>query len=152
MPAKAQKQVNDLCYAVIDTNVLVSALLSENDRSATVEVVERIFRGEIVPVYSLYIENEYKEVLSRKKFGFPSESVSILLSAIEKYGLYVEAAATGIILPDMKDVPFYEVVLEMRDESAYLVTGNIKHFPKEPFIVTARQLINILDGKGPKNI
>ena len=50
-----------------------------------------------------------------------------------------------MILPDMKDLPFYEVVMEKRDDNAYLVTGNIKHFPKEPFIVTARELLEILE-------
>jgi superfamily II RNA helicase len=47
----------------------------------------------------------------------------------------------------MKDLPFYEVIMEKRDEDAYLVTGNLKHFPFEKFIVTARQLLDILDGK-----
>lgn len=47
--------------------------------------------------------------------------------------------------PDMKDVPFYEVVLEKWDDDAYLVTGNIKHFPKEPYIVTPRELLDILN-------
>lgn len=50
-----------------------------------------------------------------------------------------------VILPDIKDLPFYEVVMEKRKDGAYLVTGNLKHFPKEPYIVTARQLIDILD-------
>lgn len=45
----------------------------------------------------------------------------------------------------MKDIPFYEVVMEKRNEDAYLVTGNLKHFPTEPFIVTARQMLDILD-------
>ena len=44
----------------------------------------------------------------------------------------------------MKDLPFYEVVMEKRSDNAYLVTGNQKHFPKEPFIVTAREMIDIL--------
>ena len=48
---------------------------------------------------------------------------------------------------DMNDAPFSEVVLEKRDDNAYLVTGNIKHFPKEPFIVTPRELLNILNSK-----
>lgn len=48
---------------------------------------------------------------------------------------------------DMNDAPFYEVVLEKRDDNAYLVTGNIKHFPKEPFIVTPRELLSILNSK-----
>ncbi len=136
-----------ICYAVIDTNVLVSAMLSSKDSAATVQVVERLISGEIIPVYSTEIVNEYREVLNRRKFKFPKEAVEYLLSAIEKYGIFVTPAATGIILADMKDLPFYEVVMEKRKDSAYLVTGNIKHFPKEPFIITARQMIDILDGK-----
>ena len=68
-----------------------------------------------------------------------------LLLAIEKYGIMVEPSPSGIILSDMKAVPFYEAVLEKRDDNAYLVTGNIKHFPKEVYIVTPREFINILD-------
>lgn len=32
---------------------------------------------------------------------------------------------------------------ERKEEEAYLVTGNIKHFPDEPFIVTPRQMLDI---------
>ena len=134
-----------ICYAVIDTNVLVSALISANDDAATVRVYEKFINGEIVPVYSNEITNEYREVLKRKKFGFSPEVVDYTLSAIEKFGILVEPTPSGVILPDMKDVPFYEVVLEKKDDNAYLVTGNIKHFPKEPFIVTPRELLEILE-------
>lgn len=133
-------------YAVIDTNVLVSALLSGNEMAATVEIVKRFLAGEIIPVYSSDIINEYREVMNRKKFNFPKEAIDDLLSAITEYGLCVEPLPTGAVLPDRKDLPFYEVVMEKRDDHAYLVTGNTKHFPQEPFIVTARQMINILDG------
>ncbi len=132
------------CYAVIDTNVLVSALLSSNDDAATVRVLEMVFSGEIIPVYSSSITKEYGEVLHRKKFGFSEGMVEYLLSAIEKYGIMVTPSPSGMILPDMKDLPFYEVVLEKREDGAYLVTGNIKHFPKEPFIVTPRELLEAL--------
>lgn len=136
-----------ICYAVIDTNVLVSALLSGFDDAATVQVVKRMITGEIIPLYSSKISDEYREVLNRKKFRFSKEIVDYLITAIEKFGIQVEPSPTGITLPDMKDVPFYEVVLEKRDDEAYLVTGNLKHFPKEPFVVTARELLNILDNK-----
>lgn len=136
-----------ICYAVIDTNVLVSATLSGNDAAATVQVMRRFFAGEIVPVYSREILSEYREVLSRKKFGFPKEAVEYVLAAIDRYGILVDPAPTGAVLPDPKDLPFYEALMEKRVDGAYLVTGNIKHFPKEPFIVTARRLIDILDGE-----
>ncbi len=136
-----------ICYAVIDTNVLVSALLSSKDDAATVQVLGKMLNGEIIPVYSNVITKEYREVLSRNKFGFSAGMIDYLLSAIEKYGILVSPLPSGIVLPDMKDLPFYEVVLEKRDDGAYLVTGNIKHFPKEPFVVTPRELLDILDKK-----
>ena len=136
-----------ICYAVIDTNVLVSALLSNQPNAATVQLMGRLIGGEIIPVYSGEIMREYREVLGRKKFNFEPEMVRYLLMAIEKYGVLLEPTATGINLPDMKDLPFYEVVMEKRNDAAYLVTGNLKHFPAEPFIVTARQMLEILDGK-----
>lgn len=135
-----------ICYAVFDTNVLISALLSVHADAATVQVTGRMFRGEIVPVYSREIMCEYREVLGRKKFKFAQDMINQLLSAIEKYGVFVEPIATGIILPDMKDLPFYEVVMEKRDNDVYLITGNQKHFTVKSFIVTARQMLNILDG------
>ena len=134
-----------MCYAVIDTNVLVSALLAKKSDSATVQVIERMIKGEIIPVYSNEIMNEYHEVLSRKKFKFSPELITFFLSAIEKFGILAEPSETGITLPDMKDLPFYEVVMEKRDDNAYLVTGNLKHFPEREYIVTARQLLDILD-------
>lgn len=136
-----------ICYAVLDTNVLVSALLSSKNTTATVQVLEKVIVGEIIPVYSNVITKEYREVLSRKKFGFSGETINYLLSAVEKYGILVDPTPSGVMLPDMKDVPFYEVVLEKRDDEAYLVTGNTKHFPKEPFIVTPRELLDILSNR-----
>ena len=135
------------CYAVIDTNVLVSALLSGNEDAATVQVVARMLAGEITTVYSGTIMTEYRDVLSRPKFGFSPDVVGYLLSALEKYGMLVEAEPSGAVIPDMTDLPFYEVVLEKRNDGAYLVTGNIRHFPRQPFIVTPRQLMELLDAR-----
>lgn len=135
------------CYAVIDTNVLVSALLSSHAEAATVQIIGRLIGGEIIPVYSSEIMKESHEVLTRKKFKFEAKMINYILSAIEKYGVSVNPSATGVTLPDAKDLPFYEVVMEKRADNAHLVTGNLKHFPAEPFIVTARQMLDILDGK-----
>lgn len=134
-----------ICYAVIDTNVLVSALISSKNDTATVQILNKTIRGEIIPVYSNTIIKEYREVLSRKKFGFSSETVEYLLSAVKKYGILTAPSPSEAVLPDMKDLPFYEVVLEKHNDNTYLVTGNIKHFPKAPFIVTPRELLDILN-------
>lgn len=139
-----------ICYAVIDTNVLVSAMLSSKEDAATVQVVSRMLRGEIIPIYSNAITEEYRNVLCRRKFGFEEKLIDYLIASVEKYGILVDPSPSGIMLPDMKDIPFYEVVLEKRVDGAYLVTGNIKHFPKKPFVVTPRELLNLLDQKTSK--
>ncbi|MCF0122335.1 MAG: putative toxin-antitoxin system toxin component, PIN family [Lachnospiraceae bacterium] len=136
-----------ICYAVIDTNVLVSALLSGHDDAATVQVIGKLFSGEVIPLFSEEILNEYNEVLRRKKFKFSEALIVDLISVIEQYGKMVIPSPTGEILPDLKDLPFYEVVAEKRDDDAYLVTGNIRHFPKKPFIVTANEFLEILKRK-----
>jgi len=135
-------------YAVIDTNVLVSSLLSRNADAATVRVVTRALEGDIVPVYSAEVMAEYREVLSRPKFRFSQETVDYLLRAIERFGVLVKPTSTGAVLPDMKDVPFYEVAMETRDEGSWLVTGNGRHFPNVPFVVTPREMLDILDALG----
>ena len=137
-------------YAVIDTNVLVSALLSIYSDTATVQVVNKMFDGTVIPVFSELIIAEYKAVLSRKKFDFSKDVIEMLLSVIQKYGKCIEPTPTGEILTDMKDLPFYEVVMDAQTDEAYLVTGNIKHFPQRPFIVTARELIEIINLTGQK--
>ena len=133
------------CYAVLDTNVIVSALLSSKADAATVQVIQKLFSDSFCPVISKEIMAEYTEVLHRAKFHFSPAIVEDLLFAIEEKAEYVIPASTGAILPDMKDLPFYEVVMEKRADDAYLVTGNQKHFPAEPFIVTAREFLEILE-------
>lgn len=134
-----------ICYAVIDTNVLVSALLSSHSNAATVLVVEKIFSGEVIPLFSSEILKEYNEVLRRTKYHFSENNVNMLLRTIEKFGEKVIPSPTGEMFPDMKDLPFYEVVIEKQEDDAYLVTGNMKHFPTKPFVVTAKEFLEILN-------
>ncbi len=60
-------------------------------------------------------------------------------------GLYVDATSLDIDFTDPKDKVFYEVVMEERKkEESYLVTDNTRHFPVQPFIVTPRQMLDII--------
>ena len=131
-------------YGVIDTNVLVSAMLKEN--SVPGLVLKHVFDGNLVPLLNDKILEEYQEVLLRKKFPFLEEDVNIVLENLQERGAFVNAGRLNIELPDVKDIVFYEVKMEKRKEDfAYLVTGNIKHFPKEPFVVTPREMLEILE-------
>ena len=131
-----------MVYAVIDTNVLVSALFSIHSDSATVIVRDMIADGEIVPLFNDEILNEYRAVLSRPKFHFPSILVDAMMEMILEKGIQLDRTKADEIFPDPKDVVFYEVALSK--EGSYLVTGNIKHFPKSPIVVTPAELLEIL--------
>ena len=130
-------------FAVLDTNVLVSALL--NKSSVPAMILDEAADGSIAPLYDDVILAEYEDVLHRKKFPFAERDIRAVIEAIKSRGIHVEAGAVDVTLPDMDDVIFYAVVMEKRKETdAYLVTGNLKHFPKEPFIVTPREMLDII--------
>ena len=135
-------------YAVIDTNVIISALLSRHQDSATVKVLDYLYDRTIVPVYNDEILEEYASVLRRPKFNFPERTVNATLEAIRK-GVRSDRLNSDEELPDPKDIVFYEVALSVED--SYLVTGNLKHFPKKPFVVTPAEMLQIIhEMKSPK--
>ena len=132
-------------YAAFDTNVLISSLLTKKTDTATAKVVDAIAEQRIIPLYSEEIFEEYNEVLRRPKFPFSREHIDHILEMIKQFGIVVDPGSTGEILPDEDDLVFYEVVMEKRDEGAYLITGNIKHFPEKSFIVTPAEMMEILE-------
>ena len=132
-----------MVYAVIDTNVLVSAIFAAHPDSSTVIVRDKIMDGTIVPLYNAEIFDEYRDVLTRPKFHFPAELVDAILDVILQKGLSLERTKTEEVFTDPKDVVFYEIALSK--EGAYLVTGNTKHFPATPIVVTPVELLRILD-------
>ena len=134
-------------YAVYDTNVLIASLLTKHSDTATAQVVDAILNEEIVPLYNQDILEEYDDVLHRPKFHFREERIQIILSMIRQYGMEVQPTPTGEILPDPDDLVFYEVVMEKQDEDAYLITGNVRHYPERRFIVTPAEMMAILQQK-----
>lgn len=130
---------------VIDTNVLVSALLSRNPDASTVQVFKALLSDKITPVYNDEILAEYSDVLRRKKFNFPESTIQSTIKYFKKYGIYSDRLSTGEDLPDPKDLVFYEVCMAKRDKDSMLVTGNMKHFPVKPYIVTPNELMDIIN-------
>ncbi len=138
-------------YAVIDTNVLLSALLSKKEDSATVKVLEAALDGTIIPLYHQDILAEYNHVLHREKFHLQEELIRKIIDAIIQYGVEVFPQPTGAVLIDMDDLIFYEVAMEKREDNAYLVTGNQKHYPFRDYIVTPAEMMAIIKTKGKDN-
>ncbi len=130
-------------YAILDTNVLVSAMLKMG--SVPGQVASEAMIGDIIPVVNDEIIAEYEDVLRRPKFKFADRAIRVFLDELKRRAVYVEAGSIEEILPDAKDVVFYEVLMEKRkEEDAYLVTGNLKHFPVRTYIVTPREMLDIL--------
>lgn len=110
---------------VLDTNVLVSALLRPG--STPDWILNQVLEGVVALCYDDRILSEYREVLSRGRFGFSRESVAFLLQQIAAHGYSVLARPLPIPLPDPDDHAFLEVALAA--EADCLVTGNLRHFP-----------------------
>lgn len=134
-------------YVVIDTNVVVSAMLKEI--SVPGIIMSHALKDKIIPVFNEEILAEYKEVLSRPKFKIAQQRIEKFLSDIIARGIFVDAEDLEDELPDPKDKVFYCVLMTAREDvDAYLVTGNLKHFPQKIFIVTPRELLDIVESDG----
>ena len=130
-------------YAVLDTNVLVSALLKSG--STPWKVAVEALTGDSIPILNDDIIGEYEEVLRRPKFKFEERAVRILMDELKRRAVYADAGEIDDIVADPKDVVFYAVLMEKRKEDeVYLVTGNLKHFPVKTFIVTPKEMLDIL--------
>lgn len=131
-------------YAAIDTNVLVSALLDAE--SVPGRVVRHALTGLIIPILNEELLVEYEDVLSRRKFPFTASDVQTLLDGLVERGEFFSYDAVDETFSDEDDIIFYAVTMDARKQhDAYLVTGNIKHFPLKPYVVTPREMLEIID-------
>ena len=131
-----------MIYVVIDTNVFVSASLTPQSQSATVKTINHMMANDITVLYNQEILDEYIEVLSREKFHIPQKKIRHIIDFIKEFGISSDRKDFADIMPDEDDRVFYEVTLSRED--SFLVTGNLKHFPREPRVITPAQLIEML--------
>jgi putative PIN family toxin of toxin-antitoxin system len=110
---------------VLDTNVLVSGLLSPFSPGA--EIVRMLVADELRLCLDARVLTEYRQVLHRPRFQFDSELVADLLDHASRTGTIVSGLPLARPLPDPDDSPFLEVALAGHAEC--LITGNLRHFP-----------------------
>jgi putative PIN family toxin of toxin-antitoxin system len=115
---------------VLDTNVLVSALWASVGNPSA--IIELILADRIIPCFDHDILYEYQTVLSRPRLAFSSNRTEKLLNEITTRGLQVIVKPSTIAMPDESDRKFYDTAKYCE---AYLVTGNIRHYPEDPFIL-----------------
>lgn len=121
---------------VIDTNILVSALWSKS--GAPARVVSMVLTGDLVPCYDYRILCEYRDVLQRPKFRFSKSEINALLGWFEFYGRSVVAPPLDDTFIDEADKKFYEVA---KFCGAMLITGNLKHFPSDPQVMSVAEFL-----------
>lgn len=112
---------------VLDTNVLVSGLLSPFGTCG--EIVRMVSSGELRLSFDARIFTEYEEVLKRPKFKFEEDKVAAILDQMEHRGRTVASSPLPCSLPDTDDEPFLEVAVASK--AACLITGNSIHFPSK---------------------
>ena len=131
-------------YAVIDTNVIVSSMLKAD--SIPGSIISYVESNVIVPHLSEEIINEYVEVLTRNKFEIAHDKVMEMISIIKSKGIVLKREQTLEDFVDKDDIVFFEIVMSARQTmDAYLVTGNMKHYPIRSYIVTPREMIDIIE-------
>jgi len=125
---------------VLDTNILVGSLLTEG---ISFLVVEKIFEKKITIIYSSAVLEEYTEVLSNKKFEkkFSQADAMKLIAIIQEIGLLSEPKESIVIFKHEADRKFYDLA---KDNGAILITRNLKHFPREKWILSPQDAISVI--------
>ena len=111
---------------VLDTNVLVSALLNPSGNPGQVLVL--IATRQVMILLNERVLYEYRDVLRRPKFGFEEDFVDGVLAFLDQIAEHVVAEPLSFSIPDPDDRPFLEVALS--GEAVVLVTGNKKDYGK----------------------
>jgi len=115
-------------WIVLDTNVLVSGLLSAYGHPG--RIIDALLADFVGIAYDDRMWGEYVEVLARPKFKFNPNRVSALLNFLKVNGRFTPAPPLPqlemTLVPDMDDLPFAEVAVAANVDA--LVTGNARHF------------------------
>lgn len=130
-----------MIYAVIDTNVIVSAFITRHHDASTVKVLRHVISYDITPMYDEDILDEYRRVLSRKKFKIKADVIDSLIEMFLDQGIQMGRTPFAESMPDESDRVFYEISLSKDD--SFLVTGNLKHYPVSPKVVSPNEFVNM---------
>lgn len=114
-------------FAVIDTNVLISAALTPNGYPS--QIFNLVGSGNIIPIFDERMLDEHYRVLKYPKFTFDEQTIYNTLRRIVENGILInDVEQAKVKLNDADDIPFFEVKESSKEFDSYLVTGNIKHF------------------------
>jgi putative PIN family toxin of toxin-antitoxin system len=118
--------------AVIDTNVLVSGLLSPAGNEALILLA--IHQGLVHPCFSEEILEEYAGLLARPKFAFPPDEIAAVLAMFRSRGELFQPDLSAAVSSDPADTKFLHCA--QAAQADYIVTGNKRDFPEASYGVT----------------
>ena len=127
---------------VLDTNVIISALLTPAGTSAA--IVGLAAAEAVILCLSAAVFAEYEEVLARFRLGDEGDIASAALEGIRRNAVWVKVSGKLTVCSDPDDDIFLECAVAAKAD--YLVTGNLRHFPRlfeGTRIVTPREFLNI---------
>jgi putative PIN family toxin of toxin-antitoxin system len=131
---------------ILDTNILVSALISVGNPSFILEKVIDDDRIQICISTSVF--EEYLEVLARPKFQkSPSfiENATLVLHFLKNSALSFDPKRKVELLKDKSDNKFLELALESKAD--FLITGNTQDFKIASFrntkIMTPKEFVEL---------
>jgi putative PIN family toxin of toxin-antitoxin system len=113
-------------YWVVDTNVVVSGLLSPRGHRA--QILDAILEGRVGLVYDPRILAEYRDVLCRKRLKLNPIHVISFIEGLRAQMLVLPVRIEDA-WPDPDDLMFVEAALAVPDRT--IVTGNLAHFPSK---------------------
>ena len=112
--------------AVIDTNVLVSALIARDDTSAPARLMQQWVAGGFKPVFSMALLREWQAVIARPRLrrlhGLGAQQERDLLVELIQTAMQVEPVETAMRAPDPNDQLLWDLMAA--DDRLLLVTGD----------------------------
>jgi len=125
---------------VLDTNVIISAVLSPaGNPAAVVSLISTTDKLQVF--YSGAILDEYKRVLAYERLNIPKEKQNAVIGTLRRFGIPIEPTVSTTPMTDETDRVFYDTA---KTSGAILITGNIRHYPAMPFIMTPADFLNTL--------
>ena len=118
---------------VLDTNVVISAFINPGGKPS--QILKMILERRAELCCNSVILSEYESVMMRPKFSgkINTKMICRFISIIRSVSFIYDPIPGNTKLPDESDRIFYDTA---RGSGSFLISGNIKHYPKESFIMS----------------
>ena len=121
---------------VIDTNIVISSVISQTGNPSA--IMDLVSDKEIQVYYSNEVLDEYKKVLAYERLKIDPRKQTEIIEKVKEIGIFITPEKSGIPMTHEDDRVFYDTA---KAANAILITGNIKHYPNEKFIMTPTEYL-----------